>query len=295
MADRGGGVRASVQDQFPGVTVSQSDTGFESRWNEIKRIWQARENQWLYALTGFAAGALCVLFIRSDQSLLDNLFPEAIGILFTVVVIDRLNEIRTQRLLLEQLIREMGATDNGIATRAVLELGAKPDSKNCWLRSGVLRRKFFWGANLSRAQLFRADLESADFNSANMRDADLDEARLIGTGFAGANLEHAKFKRASLIGASMQEANLKYADFFCADLRGANFNDANLENAILIQAQFDATTKLPDGTPYDPQKGKVQLERFVSRSHPQFWRSSTNELSPAYVGQLHRRWQRDDP
>ncbi|MCA9911448.1 MAG: pentapeptide repeat-containing protein, partial [Anaerolineae bacterium] len=172
-------------------------------------------------------------------------------------------------------------------------LEAKPDSKNCWLRSGALRKKFFWGANLRRAKLFRADLEGADFNSANMSDADLDEARLIATGFAGANLEHTKFKRASLIGASMQEANLKDADFFCADLRGANLNDANLENARLIQAQFDATTKLPDGTLYDPHKGIVQLERFVSRSHPQFWRTPSNDLSPAYAGQLHRKWQRN--
>ena len=51
-----------------------------------------------------------------------NAFTELISILVTVLVIEWLNERRSQRELKAQLIREMGSTSKGIAVRMAREL-----------------------------------------------------------------------------------------------------------------------------------------------------------------------------
>jgi len=86
----------------------------------------------------------------------------------------------------------------------------------------------FDGADLSGANLYRADLSGADLSGANLTGADLSRADL-----SGANLY-----RADLSGADLSGANLYRADLSRADLSGANLSGANLYRADLLRANL---------------------------------------------------------
>ena len=77
-------------------------------------------------------------------------------------------------------------------------------------------------ANLSKANLFEADLSGANLSRANLSRANL----------SGANLFEANLSRADLSGANLFGANLSRADLF-----GANLFEANLSGADLFGAQ----------------------------------------------------------
>ena len=77
--------------------------GFEAQWQEIRRIWAEKENHWLYSIIGFLVGLLASSFLVSTSDTLATLFLEAVGIAFTILIIDRLNESRARRQLKAQL------------------------------------------------------------------------------------------------------------------------------------------------------------------------------------------------
>ena len=70
------------------------------------------------------------------------------------------------------------------------------------------------GADLSEANLSRADLSKADLSEANLSKADL----------SGANLSEANLSKADLSKADLSEANLSKADLSWADLSGAKLD-----------------------------------------------------------------------
>jgi hypothetical protein len=72
----------------------------------------------------------------------------------------------------------------------------------------------------------RADLSGADLSRANLYGADL----------SGANLSRANLSRADLYGANLSGANLSRANLSRADLSGANLSRANLYGADLSRA-----------------------------------------------------------
>ena len=76
-------------------------------------------------------------------------------------------------------------------------------------------------ANLTRANLARADLTGAGLTRANLAGADLTDA----------NLARANLARANLTDANLARANLARADLTGAGLTGANLTGANLEDA----------------------------------------------------------------
>ncbi len=78
-------------------------------------------------------------------------------------------------------------------------------------------------ANLSEANLSRADLSEANLSRANLSRADL----------SGANLSRADLSRADLSGANLSGANLSEADLYWADLSWANLSEAYLSEADL--------------------------------------------------------------
>jgi hypothetical protein len=84
------------------------------------------------------------------------------------------------------------------------------------------------GADLSGADLFRANLSGANLSGANLFRADL----------SGANLSGANLFRADLSGANLSGANL-----FRADLSGANLSGANLSGADLSNEQIKLINK----------------------------------------------------
>ena len=91
------------------------------------------------------------------------------------------------------------------------------------------------GADLSRADLSRADLSGADLSWADLSRADL----------SGADLSRADLSGADLSWADLSRANLSGADLSWADLSRANLSGANLDYSTLplwcgsLKANFD--------------------------------------------------------
>jgi len=111
-----------------------------------------------------------------------------------------------------------------------------------------LPRANLTGADLTGANFFDADLSGADLTGANLSDADLTEADLTGANLASANLVGAVFYGAHLFRANLYGAHLSGADFSGADLReakfpgahlaGVNFSRANLADAVFYGADL---------------------------------------------------------
>ena len=111
------------------------------------------------------------------------------------------------------------------------------------LRRANLSEANLYGADLSEANLYVADLRGANLSranliGANLGGADLSEASLIGADLGGASLGEANLSRADLYEANLYEANLSGADLSRADLRRANLYGANLYGADLRGANL---------------------------------------------------------
>jgi uncharacterized protein YjbI with pentapeptide repeats len=113
----------------------------------------------------------------------------------------------------------------------------------------------YWGwANLSGANLSKADLRWADLSGANLSGADLHWAdlsgadlhwaNLSGADLRGADLRGAHLSGAILIGADLLGAHLRGADLHWANLSGADLSGANLRGADLSEANLSGTTGL---------------------------------------------------
>ncbi len=196
-----------------------------------------------------------------------NIATELTGLAFTILVIDQLYERSKVRQAREQLMRQMGGADNGLALNAVIELRAL----GC-LRDGSLHKAHFYQANLQEATLFEADLEAVDFSRANLRGVDLKWANLHGANlhaalvedgvFIGTDLSDACLKQANLggtylIDTNLQNADLRDATLSCAclwesNLRGALVSDEQLRQALMLHG-----TIMPDCSLYD---GKFNLK-----------------------------------
>ena len=88
-----------------------------------------------------------------------------------------------------------------------------------WLRGEYGGKR----ADLSRANLFRADLSGADLSRANLFRADLSGADLSRANLFRADLSGANLFRADLSGADLSRANLSRANLSGADLSRANY------------------------------------------------------------------------
>jgi hypothetical protein len=153
------------------MAINLEERSAEDRWQSIRNIWSARENQWLYGLVGFLAGVLITPFFMTQKDVLGNLFPEAFGILFTVLVINSLSEQRAERLLKEQLIRQMTSRHNLTALLAVEELRQ--------LKLGIGDDKALEGKDLSFAILHDADLRDVNLQRASLHGVNLKKADLF--------------------------------------------------------------------------------------------------------------------
>ncbi len=197
---------------------------FDRRWHDVQHTW--RNNAWLFGVFGFVLGMLAMpaarLLLTDLDELLAGLVPETFGIVFTVLIIDRLyrNRERRRHVLTyqSQLAHEAGSTVNDIAVRAVDDL-----RKRGWLTDddGLLR-----GQNLVRAALSHAQLVNANLSGAALRQASLTGARLT-----QANLQQADLTRADLTNAQLQAADLRESKLHFAACAGARFGAADLSNA----------------------------------------------------------------
>jgi hypothetical protein len=183
----------------------------------------------------------------------------------------------------EQLIAQMGSSDNTLALQAIKQLRAKG-----WFRDGSLRGVQLRQANLQGAALAKADLERAILQEANLTKAYLGEtilrvANLQGAILCDANMRNVILTQANLVGADMRRAyipdsdlraanlsqtNLRGTNLWQAKLDGANLQGADMRDANLYGTQFDNTTTLPDGTNWTPE---TDMSRFTHQEHAQFW------------------------
>ena len=111
------------------------------------------------------------------------------------------------------------------------------------LTGADLSRADLTGANLSEANLFKADLTGANLFEANLSiadltGADLSKANLYGADLTGANLFEANLSKANLYGADLSRADLTGAHLSKANLSKANLYGANLYGADLTGADL---------------------------------------------------------
>jgi hypothetical protein len=83
-------------------------------------------------------------------------------------------------------------------------------------------------ANLSGANLGRANLSGANLREANLSGANLERANLSGANLGRANINRADLREAELDGANLSAALLNWADLRRAKLDGANLSRANV-------------------------------------------------------------------
>ena len=100
-------------------------------------------------------------------------------------------------------------------------------------------------ANLIRADLIRANLSGANLSEADLIRADLSGANLIRANLSEADLRMANLSEADLIRANLSGANLSGANLSEADLSGADLSGANLSGANLIRADLSGAKGLP--------------------------------------------------
>ena len=84
----------------------------------------------------------------------------------------------------------------------------------------------------------RANLSNADLRKANLIGADLSSADLSNTNLIGANLSNADLSNTNLSDANLSNVDLRHADLRYADLRYANLENANLRYVDLKNADL---------------------------------------------------------
>jgi hypothetical protein len=136
---------------------------------------------------GLVIGLLVTQFINyltvDATGFLQNLVPEFVGLIFTVLILDNLGQMRERRNMIEQLIRRMHSRYNHTALAAIEELRVLGK-----LSDGTLQGRELRGSNWRDANLYQADLRHCDLRNAEFLHADLVEA----------NLEHANVTEAQL-------------------------------------------------------------------------------------------------
>jgi len=146
-------------------------TGMVAR---LRVLW--KENEWIYLVVGLVIGLLIPYFIQSLDAVnefLQNLVPEAVGIFFTVLIIDRLDSIREQQVIKDQLVRRLQSRYNHTALQAVEELRVLGH-----LEDGTLNKRNLRGSSWEDANMYMADLQGSDLGNAVLERADFVLANL---------------------------------------------------------------------------------------------------------------------
>ncbi|HEX2619651.1 MAG TPA: pentapeptide repeat-containing protein [Phototrophicaceae bacterium] len=184
-----------------------------------------------------------------DASYWTNVYMTLIGVLITVLVLDRRAErrdrLREERELKTQLVRDASSIVNDVAVNAVHQM-----KKRGWLDGdkGLLAGVDLSRANLQGVDLTKANLQKANLNNTNLSLADLRNVNLQGANLRNVNLQGADLSKLELQGLHLEDANLQEANLLeanlqeaylgAADLQKANLQDANLQGANLRKANL---------------------------------------------------------
>ena len=161
----------------------------ESLTQTLRRLW--RENQWVYLLVGIAIGLLIHpllgrLQLNQYLDFLNDLVPEAVGIIFTVLILDRLDNLREKRQVRDQLIRRVHSRYNHTALQAIEEMRVLGYLEDNTLASTQLRGSDWQDANMYRANLSDTDLRNAKLSGADFVEANLSNAMVTDEQLANA-------------------------------------------------------------------------------------------------------------
>jgi len=164
--------------------ASNQRTGLVAR---IRALW--KENEWIYLVVGLVMGLLLTPLVQSFENInafIEGLVPEAVGIFFTVLIIDRLDSLREQQVIKDQLVRRLQSRYNHTALQAVEELRVLGHLEDGTLRKRNLRGSSWEDANMYMADLQGSDLgnavlERADFVLANLKDVNVTDEQLTKT------------------------------------------------------------------------------------------------------------------
>ncbi len=272
------------------IGIALGENGYMVKDKDVsQKDWRYEPDTFDYARykVHFIALALAALIgigvLLNLPSYWENVFITAIGLAFTVFILDKNAEDRAIRQRKEELILQMGSPDNGFAVEAARLLRLKGwltdgSLKGAHLTAANLRQAGLGGTNLQSSDLSNADLSGAYLGFSDLEDANLNSASLFTADLTHANLKVARLSAAKLRIANMNRANLLGAIMTSADVSGADFQGANLQWAELSSMSFSSDTILPDGSHWTPD---TDMTRFTDPNHPQFWRSDDPQ-SPAY-------------
>lgn len=136
--------------------------------------------EWLIFIGGVLLGLLIPYFLRHlgmdhVEDFVSDLVPEAVGIFFTVVFINRMSARREARFVCGQLVRRAHSRHNNTALTAIEELRVLGQ-----LEHGALSGIELRGSNWESANLYEADLRHSDLRRVRLDGADLVFANLTG-------------------------------------------------------------------------------------------------------------------
>lgn len=176
-----------------------------------------------------------------------NISLELVSISFTVLILDTLYRRRENKLLKEQLIRQLHSSDNNLVLQALRELRSLG-----WLEDGSLNGRWLNGVSFQRAPLENAELNRVKLEGSNLSRANLTRASLFQGVLTDINLRSAIMVFTDLEKAILIRANLEKANLSGAILKGVNFDGATLREADLTNAIFDPKTIFPNGENWLP-------------------------------------------
>jgi hypothetical protein len=122
----------------------------------------------------------------------------------------------------------------------------------------------FTHAELQSAYLVKAHLRQANLKGADLSEAELRDAKLIQANLTDANLTRASLRSADVSGANLGNAKLNKANLSRTDFSGAVVTQEQLESGILYE-----TTKLPQGSFYQPLAASNAAQTLTDNSATQ--------------------------
>lgn len=262
------------------------ETPMSTRWTEIAAIW--KDNRWLYAVMGVLLGILIAPGIEQAigdlNNLIGNLVPEAVGIVFTVLIVDRLADNRTKQEHKLSLFRQAKSWSNDAALEAVNQILHDDLWKE--LREHYLIKSWRGKERIDLSQI--QWMGGIQLLEIDLRDADLFQADLEAARMQFSNLENARLENANLINVDLSESNLEDAQLAFANLKNVSLFQANLRGATGIKnTKFNETTLLPDARYWTPE---TDMTRYTNPDHPEFF--EPDYLKSEYIG-LRPSWVRE--
>lgn len=237
---------------------------------------------------GFLIGLPLQLGTEPTNWFIEGIWPEALGIVFTVTIIDQLyrqrerRESRRRESEISAIQREQFKADTILQLKSRVNddavRAAELLDKNGWLRDRSLWGADLKEANLEGANLSHAELQGVDLWQSNLTGANLFRCNLHSSHLLRANLRQARLASAILVNAHLRYSDMENAILDGADLRGAYLGRANLKGASLNNIKLDENTMLPHGFNWSPE---IDLGMFTDPNHPSFWRSK-EPSSPAF-------------